>query len=154
MRRSALTAVSACILAASLPGCLPERNDYSGFVAIDPAGWAYGDTIELVPELTDSAAVGRIAVAVRHTDGYLYRNLWLEVTTPLGDTVLADTINVSLADIYGKWHGTGVGVSYIADDTLPGSYCLTRGRPVTLRHIMRADTLHDIEQIGLIFIPD
>lgn len=143
-----------CIMAVAAWGCLPGENDYSGFASIDSGGWAYGDTVELVPELGDSAAVGRIAIAVRHTNGYAYRNLWLEVTTPLGDTVLADTLNVVLADRYGKWYGRGVGVSYMASDTLPGRFCLTRGRAVGLRHIMRADTLHEIEQIGLVFIPD
>lgn len=154
MRRLTLILSVAAVVCACVTACLPDRNDYSGFASIDPTGWAYGDSVELVPELADSAVVGRLAVAVRHTNGYLYRNLWLEITTPLGDTVLADTLNVQLADVYGKWYGNGVGVSYIVSDTLPGHYCLTKGRAVRLRHIMRADTLRDIEQVGLIFIPD
>ena len=63
-----------------------------------------------------------------------------------------DTINVPLADDFGRWYGRGVGVSFATIDTLPGSYTLLRQRPVYVRHIMRCDTLGDIEQIGLVFI--
>ena len=137
-----------------MAACVRDNNQSAGFSAIPAAGWAYADTIALEPSLTDSVAVGRLAVAVRHTDGYLYRNLWLEVGTPMADTVLWDTVNVRLADAYGRWYGTGMGVSYMTTDTLPGAFCLTRGKPLLLRHIMRVDTLADIEQVGLIFIPD
>lgn len=150
MRRLVWAIVCVCCLTA----CLPDRADHAVFTAIDPEGWVYGDTLALTPEIDDSVAEGRIVVAVRHTDGYIYRNLWLEMSVPQGDTVIADTLNISLADIYGKWYGTGMGVSYMASDTLPGRYRLMRGQPVALRHIMRSDTLHDIEQIGLVFIPD
>ncbi len=149
-----LTAIIALAAAAAMAGCMPEENSCAGFTSIPADGWAYADTLNLTPGITDSTATGLLAVTVRHTNAYLYRNLWLEVSTPQADTLLTDTINVELADNYGRWHGSGVGVSYMHTDTLPTRVCLTRGRPVRVRHIMRVDTLHDIEQIGLIFIPD
>lgn len=140
-------------LAAVLWGCANPETSEAEFTAIPEYGWPYGDTLKLDIPTADSVAVGRLAVTVRHTNAYLYRNLWLEVSTPLADTVVADTVNIELADAYGRWYGRGVGVSYAHTDTLPRSVCLTRGRPVMVRHIMRVDTLADVEQIGLTFIP-
>ena len=93
---------------------------------------------------------------MRHTNGYLYSNLWLELATPVPgtDSMRLDTVNIPLADVYGKWYGRGVGVSYVAVDTLAGTYGYDSARPARLRHIMRVDTLPDVEQIGLILFPD
>ncbi len=148
---AAIAAATALTLAVS---CDPPEPSYAGFADIPAAGWPYADTLDIEPVLPDSVAVGRLAVAVRHTNGYDYRNLWLEIATPMLDSVVADTVNVELADDYGRWYGRGVGVSYMTIDTLPGSYCLTRGRSARVRHVMRVDTLDAVEQIGLIFIPD
>jgi len=146
-----LIAIAMCL---ALAACGRPDTSYAGFADIPADGWAYADTLDIEPTLPDSVTVGRLAVAVRHTNGYEYRNLWLEIATPMLDSVTADTVNVQLADDYGRWYGRGVGVSYMTADTLPGSYCLTRGRAVRVRHVMRVDTLPGIEQVGLIFIPD
>ncbi len=140
--------------AAALAGCSQPEGSYAAFSALPGSSWPYPDTLLIEPSLPDSVAVGRLAVAVRHTNGYEYRNLWLEISTPMLDTLVTDTVNIGLADDYGRWYGRGIGVSYVTTDTLPGSYCLTRGSAVRVRHIMRVDTLRDIEQIGLIFIPE
>lgn len=139
-------------MAAALSGCEPMTGSPADFATLPAEGWAYADTLRLEPGLPDSTATGRIAVAVRHTNGYLYRNLWLEISANPADSLPPDTVNMELCDSYGRWYGTGTGVSYMAADTLPGHYTLTRGKPLHVRHIMRADTLHDVEQIGLIFI--
>ena len=144
-----LTVVVAALL---LTACVVTPNEQGRFVSLPADGWAYGDTLTFDSLCTDSVATGRLAVSVRHTNAYLYSNLWLELTTPQDDSVRRDTINVPLADDFGKWYGRGVGVSFATIDTLAGSYTLLRQRPVYVRHIMRCDTLGDIEQIGLVFI--
>lgn len=97
---------------------------------------------------------GALALAVRHTNGYPYSNLWLEITIPQADTALVDTVDIRLADPFGQWYGTGIGVSYQRVDTVYPHINILPGAPVTLRHIMRVDTLAEIEQIGLIFTPE
>ncbi len=144
-----LTALVAALL---LTACVVTPDEQGRFVALPAEGWAYGDTVAFDSLCADSVATGRLAVSVRHTNAYLYSNLWLELTTPQGDSVRRDTINMPLADDFGRWYGRGVGVSFATIDTLPGSYTLLRQRPVYVRHIMRCDTLGDIEQIGLVFI--
>ncbi len=117
--------------------------------------WPYGKSYEFspAPAFPEHSGTARIAVAVRHTDSYLYSNLWLELATPIAgtDSMRLDTLNVKLADVYGKWLGRGVGVSFITTDTLPGRYVFDDRHPARLRHIMRIDTLADIEQVGLIY---
>lgn len=153
MRALAATA-AALTLAALATGCEPMDGSPADFATMPEEGWAYADTLSLEPGLPDSTATGRIAIAVRHTNAYLYRNLWLEVTANPADSTAPDTVNMELCDSYGRWHGTGTGVSYMTTDTLAPRVTLTRGVPVRVRHIMRTDTLHDVEQIGVIFIAD
>jgi hypothetical protein len=64
-----------------------------------------------------------------------------------------DTINVRLADVYGTWLGKGAAVSYNYTDTVYRNLTVVRGRPVIIKHIMRPDTVTNIERIGLIFEP-
>lgn len=148
-------AVAGLALATMACGTPPEVGEGADFKTVPARGWAYGEALEFEPTPTpDSAGVhARVAVAVRHTDAYIYGNLWLEVSTPLPgcDSVTVDTVNITLADVYGKWQGRGVGVSYVAVDTLPGLRFCEPGRPATVRHIMRVDTLSDIEQVGLVY---
>lgn len=143
------------MLALAVTSCFgPATPDGADFRSIAPTGWAYGDTLTFEPETADSVSEGRLAIAVRHTGAYLYSNLWLEISTPLpNDTARRiDTVNVVLADVYGRWRGRGSDVSRITTDTLPGKRLLIKGRPVRVRHIMRADTVRDIEQVGLMFV--
>lgn len=157
MMRSILALPVVAVFALSLLSCgAPPGVDRGGDFADLPAeGWAYGDTLAFEPSPAPDSCLSdaRVAVAVRHTSGYLYSNLWLEVSTPLaeGDSMLADTVSVELADEYGKWHGRGVGVSFVVTDTLPGRRIYRPGRPAYVRHVMRVDTLADIEQVGLIY---
>lgn len=132
------------------PGPLAED---AGFKAIPASGWVYGDTLTFRPDslFADSGATAGIAIAVRHTDAYLYSNLWLELTSTAADSLRRDTVNIPLADTYGKWYGKGMGVSFVTVDTLPMRLRADTANAVTLRHIMRVDTLRDIEQVGIIF---
>jgi len=153
----ACMALAALIMPAACNKPAPPAES-AEFHSIATEGWAYGTELEFTPTPTpaDSCGTGRIAIAVRHTNGYLYSNLWLELATPVPETdsMKLDTVNILLADVYGRWYGRGVGVSYVTIDTLAGKYAYDTGRPARLRHIMRADTLRDIEQVGIILFPD
>ncbi len=147
--RSLLAAVT---MAAALGACTSMSTEDAAFQSVPSTGWAYGDTVVFRPEVEDSVAEGKLAVMVRHTSAYIFSNLWLEVTTP-GDSVpVVDTVNIELADMYGRWLGRGSGVSFVKVDTLPELRTLGVDKPVKVRHIMRVDTLADLEQIGVIFV--
>lgn len=150
--------MAACVAAVLMWSCgtPPEVHEGGCFHSVPVSGWAYGDTFEFEPspEPDSCDATARLAIAVRHDDAYLYGNLWLEVSTPAeqGDSMVVDTVNIRLADVYGKWLGRGTAMSYMAVDTLPGVYMYRPDVPARIRHIMRTDTLLGIEQVGLIYL--
>lgn len=144
-----------------LVACTPDDNAYSDFKTMADAEWLYTDSLEFAPVNTaDSTVCGSLLVAVRHTHGYRYRNIWLEVSYPAAGigaestAIVRDTVNVELADSRGHWLGKGSGASFMREDTALRRFTLRRGVPVRVRHVMRLDTLHDIEQVGVIFVPD
>lgn len=117
------------------------------------AGWAYGDTLVFAPEGLDSVALRTLSVALRHDNDYPYRNLWLEVTYGTPPLFYRDTVDIELADIYGRWHGKGLGPSYQTSTTIGKAVNLSDSSRVFIRHIMRVDTLHGIRQIGISIEP-
>lgn len=139
--------------AAVLYGCSSyDGSDNARFEEIPAEGWAYGDTVvfDISPDSVVETANSerRLALAVRHNSAYRYANLWVEINVNDGDTIYIDTLNVRLADKHGRRLGRGSGVSFIKVDTLPRVFA--RPSMVGVRHIMRVDTLLDVEQIGIV----
>lgn len=133
--------------------CAPRHNDYSRFESLPEAGWAYGDSIAFSPVGLDSVAQRSLSVALRHDNDYPYRNLWLEVTYGTPPAMQRDTVSIELADAYGRWHGNGLGPSYqMATDIAP-AITLSDSSRISIRHIMRIDTLRGIRQIGIAIGP-
>lgn len=138
-----------------LTACGPENRDYSRWADIPADGWVYTDTVSLLPvdtSLTDNDSLvnGAIKVALRHGNAYRYSNVWLELTYRTdGRRIVRDTLNIRLADVYGRWLGSGFGASYQKELTVSPSTVVDVTRPVELRHIMRVDTLRGIEQVGI-----
>lgn len=132
-----------------LGACAPKHNDYSRFENIDTRGWAYGDTITIRPQGLDSVAPRQLSLAIRHNNRYEFRNLWLEVTYGDRRHMLRDTFNLDLADIYGRWHGKGLGPSYQYELTIAPRTNISDSSIVYIRHVMRVDTLKGIEQVGI-----
>lgn len=133
--------------------CSVGHNDFSLYKNLPSDGWAYTDTLSFLPSIPDSSARGHLILSVRHDNEYPYSNLWLEVRTTMPDhSEKVDTINFLLANPYGRWYGQGFGASYQISDTLPGLTVLTDSMPVKVRHIMRIDTIRNIEQLGITFV--
>ncbi len=124
---------------------------FSSYQDIDPKGWAYDDALTFT---TDSVA-GDLTVAIRHSVDYPYRNLWLEITRRGADSsarVIRDTIDMELADPFGLWRGNGIGASRQVEATVARGISLDSASTVTVRHIMRLDTLQGIRQAGIFII--
>lgn len=135
-------------------------HETSGFSDIDPAGWIYGDTVYFTPSLhlpydsdTCQNSKGDISIVIRHTNQYEYANIWLELRYLSQDSLHIDTINMPLANEFGKWFGNGIGVSYQYVYTPLENIELDLADTVKISHIMRVDTLKGIEQVGLKFVP-
>lgn len=158
-----LAAVAFVAAAALVPACSVDGhhgngddNYFSAFAALHHAEWPYRDvkTFE-VDTLADSiSGPGDVVLTVRHTAGYPYSNIWLELTMDATDsTARRDTFNIRLADVYGRWLGKGMGASLQKNDTVLRNVVIRRHQPIELRHIMRTDTLADVEQVGISFLP-
>lgn len=140
-------ALSLCLGACSL-----GHNDYSDFSNKPAHGWAYNDTISFAPSFDDSIATGNLSIAVRHDNSYPFRNLWIEVTIDKDSLVTSrDSINIEFADIYGNWHGKGIGSTLQIEKEIAQEITLPDSANVHIRHIMRVDTLQGIEQLGIFF---
>lgn len=155
------------ICSAIISGC--SDGEKSVFHNISPKGWVYGDTLDFdvanttvksgdIESQSDSTAsdstkllTGDIILVVRHSNAYEYSNIWLSLKYYTENAMVNDTINVSLADDFGNWYGKGMGVSYQYCDTVARNVTIDTSTPIKIWHIMRADTLPDIEQIGIIF---
>ena len=156
-----LPAVIAAIMLAMLAACshfAPDEADgsCSAFSTFGDRGWRYFDTLPLAADSTaDSIRHGALILNLRHSTAYPWRNIWLELSYPDGTdssaTMARDTFDIVLADRYGRWRGSGMGSSLQLSDTLHTRFAMRRGQRVSLRHIMRTDTLPAIERAGLIF---
>lgn len=146
----------AAIIAALLGACACVGSEKSGYATFEHEAWLYTDTVSLLP--TDSCAKPAptdIAIALRHSNGYAYSNLWVELTyfKPEAYAPTRDTFNIVLADDLGRWQGTGIGVDFQLVDTVMRGAVTDAARPITLRHIMRTDSLPGIQQAAIIACP-
>lgn len=149
-------AVAALLCACSINGRHGNGDDnfFSAFKTFSDTEWDYAEPVMLrVDTLRDSVtAPGILTLTIRHTNGYPYSNLWLEIARMEGDSITSlDTLDVTLADAFGKWRGHGSGPSLQLTDTVASGTELHMHETFRLRHIMRTDTLHGIEQIGISF---
>ncbi len=150
--RIAVIGSAALALAAS---CSRPGNAASGYEALSPGeGWCFSDTLSYPLTHSDSVAEGLVAVGVTHTGEYPFSDLWLEVTSERSDgSRRRDTVCLVLANRDGRWTGNGIGVSFQVADTIAAPLCHRSGSPLTVRHIMRRDTLPGINRVGVFFIP-
>ena len=119
-----LTYIIIATFLALLVACGRGERDYSSWEQLPADGWAYTDTVSLLPvdtSLTDNDSIidGTLHVALRHNNAYPYSNIWLELTYHSdGPWLMRDTINMPLADLYGRWLGSGFGTGYQRDLTV------------------------------------
>lgn len=128
-----------------LAGCDTSGED-TLFTNLPDEGWAYTDTLEFSPR----PGRGAMSLAVRHDASYPYSNLWLEVAvTRPGLTIAPDTVNITLCDPYGRWLGQGFGGSYQIEIPVAHDVNIDSLTTLRVRHIMRCDTIHGIDQVGI-----
>jgi gliding motility-associated lipoprotein GldH len=144
---------SAVLLMALTASCSAPSNDYAEYQNLPEEGWKYGDTLRFRPVHPDSICRGQLVVGIRHDNSFPFRSLWLETTLEDGGKRRIDTLEIPLADRFGSWTGRGIGASFQATDTLPGSFLHRSGTKIRIRHIMRDDTLVGVSQVGIFFVP-
>ena len=101
--------------------------------------------------VADTVNFHRVEVIIRNPANYPNQNLWLFIdkTNPDG-TTKKDTVQCFLADEYGRWTGSGVGLFFqffIYQDSLVYSQLGVYG--YTIQQGMRYDYLEGINSVGL-----
>lgn len=131
------------------------RYEVTDYRDIPATGWEYGTSLRMNIESPDSINHGTMLLSITHDNSYEYRNLWLETTyTDPSGRLMTDTVNIELCDALGAWHGTGLPGRYQLTDTILSHVTLPRQATIAVRHIMRADSLSGISQVGISFIND
>lgn len=146
-----LPVAAAGLLLAAASACHRVDDGHSEWQTLPSEGWAYGDTLVFNADSADTLRARDIIISLRHTDAYPYANLWLELSYASGDTIVADSVNIAVADEFGRWLGSGNGASMQLEDTIRTRYRVSPGSPLRLRHILRVDTLRELDQIGVSF---
>ncbi len=129
--------------------CAEKHSGYSCFTSLPENGWVYGDSLVFQPSDLDSTDARNVYIAIRHTNDYPYSNLWLEINICDSTSCHRDTLCMILADDFGRWNSKGIGPSKQFQMLLPGTACISDSTRISVRHIMRTDTLHGIEQVGV-----
>lgn len=141
------------ILAIICAACTPHSSYYSEFHNFGDEGWPYVRSLTFTVDTLRTDSPETLYVSLRHDNSYPYRNLWLEVTYPTAQGLAIDTLNIELADIYGRWYGKGIGVSYQLQTPKLDRFEYRPGAEIKIRHVMRTDILNGIEQIGVTVQP-
>jgi len=152
MIRNTALLFSIIVALMGLSGCRMSPNDYSMYNSIGDDGWLYGDTLkyEFVPG--DSIVTGDVTLSLRHTNDYIYSNIFLEVTVTDSLSARRDTLAITLADDFGRWQGRGIGTDFQVSDTVARNVTLHRPVKIGVRHIMRDNVLENVEQVGVSFV--
>ena len=97
-------------LVAMLFSACQSPSAYEENIGLNPEGWYYKDTLLFKADIQDIEKPYNVFLNIRHSSEYSKRNLWLKIVTifPNGKVETAP-LNVPMADLDGKWFGTGFG---------------------------------------------
>lgn len=139
-----------CIFIA-LASCT-DTSVYRKGKRIAPEGWGKDSIVQFVAPIVDTINDFDIYINIRNTNDYPLQNLFVfvQTTSPLGNTIV-DTLNLPIADDYGRW--TGKSVSRIWENDFlyrrnvkfanQGEYTFT------IQQGMRNDILNGISDVGI-----
>jgi len=147
--------VLCCVLLCIISISCQEQGIYYDFHQIKEAEWAQNDT--LIFEI-DSASFEinkpySLSIEVTNNVNYPYRNIWFFSQTNIeNDSVFTEvSTEYQLADIEGKWLGSGFGTLYQSSLPLTDNIVFREKRNycIKLEHGMRDEILPGIEKVGI-----
>ena len=121
------------------PSCHIDTH-YHEYRPVECEGWNTHDTLVFALPHTPPED-SRYRLGIRHLDSYPYRDLWLNVN--------GDTLHVHLADIQGKWHGSGIGELRQYTVGIPTPQTNDTLKEIRITHIMKHNPLPGIHDIGI-----
>lgn len=134
-----------------LLSCQAENTHFEDMERIDN-NWKKIDTKSFSIPILSKDGKYDLQLIIRNNNQYPYRNLYIftEIISPKGESLI-DTLEYQLADITGKWLGSGMGE--IKQNTLIYKENIslqdTGKYKVNISHAMRENNLKGIEDISL-----
>ena len=145
-----LSAIVFCLLSI---GCIPS-NTFEKNLPIKNHRWQADDIKGFVFDINDTTSQYLMYAMIRHTDGYNWNNIWLDVEMIKPDkTTTKQKVELPLAETTGRWTGKGMDEVYEHKIRLSG-YPTTKfdqsGRyTIKLKQVMRENPLKEIMSIGI-----
>jgi gliding motility-associated lipoprotein GldH len=138
---------------ATITSC--DKNEaYHQFQDIKNASWSKTDSANFLIDTTSflPGNVYDIDLEIVNNTQFHYQNLWLFVRSNIENEKVfrQDTIQIKLADIYGKWLGSGFGSYYQTATSFRRRVVFSQRRNYTIQVIqgMRDEPLTGIEKVG------
>lgn len=139
-------------LSLCLFSCSEKKEVFSEFQSFRDGSWSREEPAVFTINVNDTITQHHLNLIIRHNDDYTFQNLWLfiDLKNPEG-FISSDSLNIELADVYGKWHGRGLSiynlkVPYSTELQYPASGDYT----YIVRQGMRENPLKGITDIGLV----
>lgn len=144
-----------CCMAILISGC----RDTVGYHVYQPTAengiWERTDTLNYSVPAMLPAGKYEVAVSVRHTDVYPYKDLWLWIEHDMDKSTgyVGDTLHVQLADDKGRWYeGNSTGSLFTCTQKLPYTLYLpvdSMTGNFRIHHLMRTKLLSGITDVGI-----
>lgn len=87
---------------------------YHKFETVNSDGWLRDSVLIYSCQIDSVASLYDIDIELNYNNNYQYSNLYLfvEASDTLEQQLFSDTLNITLADEYGRWLGDGWGSTY------------------------------------------
>ncbi len=122
-------------------------------VDIPSQQWFYNNVPLFTFQITDTTSLYNLYIVLRHTDAYVYNNIWLKLGSEVpGDTIHFQNMNLSLATDANGWEGTGINdIFEVRKNITPGPVPFKKPGTYTfsISQIMRENPLSHILNVGL-----
>ncbi len=134
-------------------GCIPS-NTFERNISIKNHSWKTADEKSFTFDINDTTSQYLMFAMVRHTDGYHFSNIWidLETITPT-QKVTRQKVELPLAETSGQWTGKGMDEIYEHKISLNGNSVVKFDQAgkytIKLKQIMRENPLQEIMSIGI-----
>lgn len=135
----------------SLISCDPNRV-YDTNLDVQNAAWDYDDIKRFEVNIDDTIAQYNLAVNIRHSFNYEWRNMYVNIKTMLPDSQWLDRrVNLPMSEPDGKWFGKCMGDNcYVSVPIQKNAKFPQKGKYIfTIQQDMRANPLQNIRYIGL-----
>lgn len=130
-----------------------QTTVFHQYESIPQGEWSRNNILNFEVEIDSTNLESNIDVELTYNNSYPYSNLYLFVsaTDTAANFLFSDTVNITLADEYGKWLGKGWGASYQQVIEYKNSYRFpsSGNYNISIKHGMRDNPISGIERVGI-----